>query len=89
MIAKRVIVVGRVQGVWYRSRTAEEAQRLGVKGWVRNNRNGTVEALVEGEEETVFKLINWMGVGPSLARVDSIKEHDVDPAGYESFDVSG
>ncbi|MDP8225555.1 MAG: acylphosphatase [Candidatus Lernaella stagnicola] len=87
MIAKRIVVFGRVQGVWYRAKTKERADKLSVTGWVRNNADGSVEAVLEGEEDALFELVNWMGVGPRLARVDRLREDDIEPAGYDTFEI--
>lgn len=67
-----VLVSGRVQGVFFRSETKHEADRYGVKGWVRNLPDGRVEAVFEGEEEAVKALINFCKRGPSGARVTNV-----------------
>lgn len=69
----RVIVEGRVQGVYFRQHTQETAFRLGVKGWVRNCRDGSVEAVFEGEKEKVEQVIRWCHRGPSEARVIDVR----------------
>ena len=68
----RLHVTGRVQGVWYRGATEQEARKLGLDGWVRNLPDGSVEALVEGEPGAVRALADWCRIGPPSARV-----HDV------------
>ncbi len=68
-----VRVYGRVQGVFFRANTVERARELGLKGYVRNMPDGSVEAVIEGEKEKVDKLISWMHVGPPLARVDRVE----------------
>lgn len=64
-----LIVSGRVQGVCFRAETQRAARTFGVSGWVRNKRDGTVEAMVEGAKKDVISLINWSNTGPSMSRV--------------------
>jgi acylphosphatase len=72
MTLKRLVIVvsGRVQGVWFRASTREEATRLGLQGWVRNLPDGRVEALFEGEEHPLRQMLEWCRSGPPGARVD-------------------
>ena len=81
----RVIVHGRVQGVWFRGSTAAEAQRLGVAGWVRNLPNGTVEALFEGSREAVQAAVRYCERGPSGAVVVRIEQFEEAPQGLTGF----
>jgi len=67
-----VTVAGRVQGVFFRAETKREAERYGVKGWVRNMPDSNVEAVFEGEEESVKRLIEFCRLGPSGAEVTSV-----------------
>jgi len=84
----RLIIEGRVQGVWFRESTRREAERLGVRGWVRNRREGTVEVLAEGPKENVRKLVDWCHHGPPSARVMRVNETAESFQGeYGSFDV--
>ncbi len=80
-----LLISGRVQGVWYRESMRLEAERLGVTGWVRNRRDGMVEAVVQGEEKAVNALLAWCRQGPPAARVDKV---DATPAtgNYTRFD---
>ncbi|MBI5560159.1 MAG: acylphosphatase [Deltaproteobacteria bacterium] len=67
-----VIVSGLVQGVFFRAHTQEAAVLHGVTGWVRNNHDGTVEAIFEGKEETVKKMVGWCKKGPPAAMVEDV-----------------
>ena len=90
MRAKRVIISGRVQQVGFRQWMAEEAERLGVSGWVRNRGDGTVEAVLAGDAAAVEELVRACRRGPRLAQVDSIDEELVDPPDEPGFrQVSG
>ena len=64
-----VFITGRVQGVYFRYKTRDEAKKYGVTGWVRNLPDGRVEAVFEGNKENVDKLIDFAGKGPSGAKV--------------------
>ena len=75
----RVVVNGRVQGVGYRQHAAAEAQRLGVTGWVRNCRDGRVEAVFEGEADAVGRMVDWCRHGPPRAVVTSVDISDEPP----------
>jgi len=68
----RVIVRGRVQGVFFRAGTIEEAKRLGITGHVRNLPDGTVEAVAEGARSDLERFIRWLRRGPEMALVDGL-----------------
>ncbi|MBE0516018.1 MAG: acylphosphatase [Methanophagales archaeon] len=68
-----VVVTGRVQGVYFRYATREEADMRGVKGWVRNRREGGVEAVFEGEKEKVEEVIEFCHYGPPAAKVSAVE----------------
>ncbi|MBU8876319.1 acylphosphatase [Reyranella sp. MMS21-HV4-11] len=74
----RLGITGRVQGVGYRDWAMATAQRLGLKGWVRNRSDGSVEALVVGEDDAVGKMIEACRRGPTLAKVDAVDVEPVD-----------
>jgi acylphosphatase len=82
-----VYVSGQVQGVNFRGATQEEAERLGLNGWVRNLQDGRVEAVFEGDPETVRKMIDWCESGPSSADVDDVTVEQEEPAGESGFEV--
>jgi len=69
---RRLVIRGRVQGVFFREAMRLEAERLGVAGWVRNRADGTVEAVVQGAAEAVEAMIRWARRGPEDARVASV-----------------
>jgi acylphosphatase len=73
MKTQHLRIHGRVQGVWYRESMRQEAQRLGLAGWVRNRPDGSVEAVVQGPDEAVDALIAWARIGPPQARVARIE----------------
>lgn len=82
----RAIVAGRVQGVWFRAWTAEEARDLGIDGWVRNRRDGSVEAVFAGAAADVEAMLALWRRGPPLARVERVETfpHDGEvAAGFE------
>jgi acylphosphatase len=83
----RILVEGRVQGVWFRESARREADRLGVAGWVRNLSDGRVEAVFEGEPVTVNQLVAWAQEGPGRAHVTGYEIHDEDPQGAQGFRV--
>jgi acylphosphatase len=84
--AVRVRITGRVQGVWYRGWTVDEARRLGLSGWVRNRRDGSVEALLCGDTDAVAEMLQRCRDGPPSARVTAVRilQEGGDPAdGFE------
>ena len=83
----RAIVHGHVQGVFFRDSVRRLAERLGVSGWVRNNWDGTVEAVLEGDRDGVESVVGFMREGPRGARVDRVDVADEEPEGLSGFDV--
>ncbi len=87
MIRRRVVVTGRVQGVFFRDSTRREARRRRVAGWVTNRDDGSVEAVFEGDPDAVDALVAWTRRGPVRARVDSHNVTDEEPTGEGGFSV--
>ncbi len=81
----RVRIEGKVQGVWFRAWTAEEAAARGLRGWVRNRRDGSVEAQFAGPAEKVDDMVAACRRGPPLARVDGIIAAPVEDDGAPGF----
>jgi len=81
--AKRahVIVEGRVQGVFFRAFTRDEAVRLGLYGWVRNRPDGTVEAVIEGEKNGVEQMLQWFHQGSPNSHVEKVHVTEEPPVG--------
>ncbi len=75
---KHLIISGRVQGVGFRYAMLAEAERLGVTGWVRNRRDGTVEAVVDGDPAAVAAMVKWANTGPPGARVTGVAVGEVE-----------
>lgn len=86
-IALQAVVSGKVQGVWYRQSTVEQAAALGVHGWVRNLPDGRVEAWLEGDEPAVSALARWLEQGPTKAEVSGVAIQERAPQGYSAFEV--
>ena len=87
VIRRRVKVYGRVQGVFFRDSTRERANSDGVSGWARNMRDGSVEAVLEGEPEAVQRVVRFLHTGPSQANVDRIDVDDEEPEGLTGFSI--
>jgi len=83
-MAKHLLISGRVQGVGFRYAMAEEAERLGVTGWVRNRRDGTVEAVVDGD--AADSLLAWARRGPPAAKVNDVRVSET-AGGFERFEM--
>lgn len=85
----RIIVTGRVQGVGFRASCAREAARLSVTGFVRNQIDGSVEVVAEGEEASVEALTEWCRVGPTFSHVLSVDVFGEPPTGETAFRIAG
>ncbi len=87
-IRRHLIIEGRVQGVWFRESTRRQAASLGVSGWVKNRPEGTVEAVLEGPEDAVSRLVEWCKKGPSSASVTHLNEtEEVWRGEFDAFDI--
>jgi len=86
-VRRRVVVHGLVQGVFFRDTVRRHAQSRGVAGWVRNNRDGTVEAVFEGEPEAVERLVSFVHEGPSGAVVERVEVMDEEEEGLSGFSI--
>ena len=82
-----VFVSGRVQGVSFRDATRSQAEQLGLSGWVRNTRDGQVEAVFEGDPDTVQQMIEWCKSGPSSADVEDVSVENEQPENLSGFKV--
>ena len=83
-----VLISGRVQGVWFRASTKQIAKQLGLTGWVRNTPDGCVEAVFEGEEHLINKMIEWCHHGPSLSKVKNVDVKNQDPTSeFSDFSI--
>lgn len=88
MIRRRVVASGRVQGVFFRDSVRREATLAGVAGWVTNRGDGKVEAVFEGEEEAVKRLVEFCRSGPGHAEVEDLEVTEEDPEGLNGFKVT-
>jgi len=88
-VRRRVLVHGRVQGVFFRGATQRRARALGVAGWVRNRADGSVEAVFEGARDAVEAALAFCREGPPGARVERVDVREEAPEGLGGFDVRG
>jgi acylphosphatase len=86
-VAVSVHVVGQVQGVGFRWSCREEAERLGVRGWVRNEPDGSVAGLFEGDRDAVDALVGWCRAGSSWASVDRVDVESAEPSGAKALEI--
>ena len=85
-VARRLLIEGRVQGVGYRWWAMETARALGLTGWVRNRRDGTVEALAVGEDAALVRFAEACREGPTAAAVTGVRVEPTDDDGSEAFE---
>jgi acylphosphatase len=86
-IRRRVVVHGRVQGVFFRDSVRERARARDVDGWVRNRGDGAVEAVLEGRAEAVQRVLRFFVTGPSRADVEEVEVTEEAPEGLSAFEV--
>lgn len=83
-----IFVSGRVQGVSFRYYTAQKAEELGLKGWVRNTEDGELEAVFEGKQDKIKEIISWMRKGPPSAKIDNINIKEEQNRGeFSNFEI--
>jgi acylphosphatase len=88
VIARRAVIRGRVQGVGFRYFAERTAREAGVRGWVRNLPDGSVETFVEGTEEAVRRYLERIREGPRLGKVSAIEEEEATAAGHMAFEIA-
>lgn len=86
-IRRRVVIHGRVQGVFFRDSARERARAHGVAGWVANRPDGTLEAVLEGEPGAVERVVRFLETGPPRADVERVEVSDEEPEGLSGFSV--
>jgi acylphosphatase len=86
-IRRRLVVHGKVQGVFYRDSTREAARNEGVAGWAANRSDGSVEVVLEGAADAVASVVGYCRQGPSSADVRSVDEHEETPEGLTGFQI--
>ncbi|MBS9524387.1 acylphosphatase [Litoribacter ruber] len=84
---KRIKVIGKVQGVFFRKSTQEKARELDVSGWVKNEPDGSVLAELEGHRHAVMAMEAWLKQGPEKAEVDNLIIQDGEEQGHTSFEI--
>ena len=87
MKAVKVIIYGKVQGVGFRNFVFLHAKKLNIRGYIKNNPDGTVEAVFEGDEDNINKMIELCKRGPERARVDKIDIKDIEINNYQDFKI--
>ncbi len=87
VVRRRIVVEGRVQGVWFRASAEREAARLGIAGSAANRYDGSVELAAEGDADAVARFVDWARIGPPRAVVTNVHVTDEEPRGVRGFDV--
>jgi acylphosphatase len=80
-------VSGRVQGVYFRASTQEQAQQLGLVGWIRNTDDGDVEGVAQGDSNDLDLLVEWLHLGPPQANVEQVKVNTIAAGKFQEFEV--
>ena len=83
----QVKIIGKVQGVWFRDSTLKKAQELGIKGFVKNQPDGSVYIEAEGAKDNIKDFINWCHKGPPFAKVQSVEVKDMELTHFENFKI--
>jgi acylphosphatase len=86
-IRRRAVIHGQVQGVFFRDSTRRRAEAIGVAGWAANRRDGTVEAVLEGQRDAVERMLDFLRRGPARAQVDRVEVSDEEPEGLTGFEI--
>jgi acylphosphatase len=84
-INRQIKVIGRVQGVFFRQSTLQKAIELGIKGWVKNESDGSVLAEIEGNQNEILEMVTWLKSGPLLANVENLLITEQEEKGYRNF----
>ena len=87
LVCHQIKVSGKVQCVWFRDSTLKKAQELGVKGFVKNESDGSVYIEAEGSKDALKKFINWCQEGPAFAKVESVDVEDMELTYFEKFKI--
>jgi acylphosphatase len=86
-ISVKIVIKGKVQGVWYRASAQEQAEKLGLRGFVKNLADGSVYAEVEGEQDSVESFVVWANKGPENALVGEVIVKQQEPKIFETFKI--
>jgi len=87
LICQQIKVTGKVQGVWFRDSTLKKAQELGVKGFVKNQADGSVYMEVEGTESALQAFVQWCHEGPPFAKVEAVEVEEMELTYFEKFKI--
>ncbi|MGE3318712.1 MAG: acylphosphatase [Candidatus Berkiella sp.] len=85
---RRCVIKGRVQGVFFRQSTLEQAERLGITGWVRNLDDGDVECVICGDNEILEQMLTWLNKGPERAQVIQMSSEEISWQDHSDFKIT-